>query len=282
MRDKATSGMHVRKAQLVHAGVALANFALVAGFVQGNVVDLQPPHVTIVLLTCCSILSVIKPAWSSKIWMVFFCLDGLGVLIVYTLVMTPEASAAWTGKLVQGRVPAVCAALGLGVLNEMMTQQGIMPRRVQLVGLFCVIAYYGFAMPAATFTLHGPALGAEHLKLNLGCFAIPVVLGKIIARLVAMHTRVATPPVVVEKIVVVPQIVPVPGPPVMVEPVMVPVAGVPMMPPNEGHDLNDSEGDLSASPSRSSSGDSEFLAAWGPMAFGELQDADEHDEHDEV
>ena len=130
-----------------------------------------------------------------------------------------------------------------------------------------------------------PATLSENLIIflndNLGCFAIPVVLGKIIARLVAMHTRVATPPVVVEKIpekIVVH--VPVPGPPVMVEPVMVPVAGVPMMPPNEGHDLNDSEGDLSASPSRSSSGDSEFLAAWGPMAFGELQDADEHDEHD--
>ena len=84
--------------------------------------------------------------------------------------------------------------------------------------------------------------------------------------------------------VVVPQpAVVVPQPAMMVPQ---PAVVVPMMPPDEGHDLNDSENDMSASSSRSSSGDSEFLAMWGPMAFGEIdeeaeQEVDEHD-HDEV
>ena len=49
---------------------------------------------TLVLLSSCGIMCVIKPAWSSTIWVVFLCLDGLCVLIVYIVVMTPDASAA--------------------------------------------------------------------------------------------------------------------------------------------------------------------------------------------
>ncbi len=128
-----------------------------------------------------------KPEWSSAVWAIFFCVDGPCVIIVYTFFMTRDASAAWMLEHVQGRRLMFCLALGLGVLNEMMTRNGLMTRWVQLVCLCNTVAYYGLALPAVTLALHGPALGAAHLKFGLGCTAIPILLGVIITKLVGVH-----------------------------------------------------------------------------------------------
>ena len=71
----------------------------------------------------------------------------------------------------------------------------------------------------------------------------------------------------------------VPAVPAVVAPVVAPVAPVPWLPEwSPGHDLNDSEGDMSVSASYSSSGDEAYLAQWGPIAFGEVEaDGEEQD-----
>ena len=206
------------------------------------------------------------------------CLDGPFEACAI-LLMPTEASAQWLDLLCYVQPPhmmlagpAVAATVGNAIGTSKLSRCEMLSMIVPVIFGFVVV------LPSAAAYVHGEALGLQYVRITFFYVMVPGFASCLLttvwlkvrklkrARAAALAARAASAVHAASTQATVPAV------PAVVAPVVAPVAPVPWLPEwSPGHDLNDSEGDMSASASYSSSGDEAYLEQWGPLAFGEVE-----------
>ena len=197
------------------------------------------------------------------------------------LLMPPAASRQYLDYVLNG-MPSMVMVTGLPTAAIVGAALGAskLSRRTTLAASVAFICGYVVIVPGAAAYMHGEAVGV-HFALSLFCnIVIPGFASLFLTSVWLKHKR-SRASMQATFLAMYADAESVRGqmpavsvsPPLPPEPFVLPVSMMPLplhhMPPGTGHDLNDSDGDMSASASHSSSGDSAHLAQWGPAAFGE-------------
>ena len=250
-------------------------------------------HGTILLIVCLAAVHFAGTR-AEVLLAMLACLDGPFEACAI-LLMPTEASAQWLDLLCYVQPPhmmlagpAVAATVGNAISTSKLSRCEMLSMIVPVIFGFVVV------LPSAAAYVHGEALGLQYVRITFFYVMVPGFASCLLttvwlkvrklkrARAAALAARAASAVHAGSAQATVPAVPAVPWPPpvpVVVAPVVAPVAPVPWLPESSpGHDLNDSEGDMSASASYSSSGDEQYLAQWGPLAFGEVEaDGEEQD-----
>ena len=275
---------------LMHISMAACSLvtapALILSLASFDDTQIIPTHGTVVLMLCLSIASVFTAVRLELLLAILACFDGLFEACAL-LMMPPEQAEKWLDKLLNGNPSIVsvmgppCAVFGGAALGSSTLSQFAL--RLTAVAFSCS---YTFLCPGAAAYVHSTAAGLRYAVSNACFCVIPGVSSTFVTAKFYKHQRAkaavqthvepqqreSSSPVMRESGVPMPVHglgVNVPMP--VHDPGVIPVQphDMPVVSP-DGYDLNDSEGDMSASESHSSAGDSEYLAQWGPIAFGEV------------